>query len=222
MLDVLKVKNPHVTMFSIYDQEFSRYGEVFSERSQFTTSIEYLKNTSMPAEGNQYQAHDENFMKCATHIDLVHDVFGDIPLEYGYVNGHNSKLNALEFHKSSELNIAVTPMVLLLAHVDDIKNDQIHSDQVVAFYIPENTVFEVYSTTLHFSPCKVTDEGFRCGVILPFGTNVEFITSKTQQGRFGKFLFKTNKWLLSHPENERMLQLGAVIGITGENIEIKY
>ncbi len=34
--------------------------------------------------------------------------FGGIPIEIGYCNGHNKKLNAVEYHRSSEINVAVT------------------------------------------------------------------------------------------------------------------
>jgi hypothetical protein len=118
--------------------------------------------------------------------------------------------------------VCVTPLVLLLAHIDDIENSAIHSSKVSAFYIPKNTAIEVYSTTLHFSPCKVVESGFKCVVILPYGTNMEFIQAKGKHGKFSEFLFKTNKWLLNHPENTRMVELNATNGILGENIEIYY
>ena len=40
--------------------------------------------------------------------------FGGIPIEIGYCNGHNKKLNAVEYHRSSEINVAVTDLVLLI------------------------------------------------------------------------------------------------------------
>lgn len=222
MIEHLRSKNPHIQIYSINDPEFSIYGDVL-DCVEFQPFIDYLKNeTSIPEEGNQYLPHVEALDVLSLSNTVVHDVFGRVPLEYGFVNGNNTKLNALEFHKSSEINVAATPFILLLAHLNDINDFTIDSSKVKAFFIPEDTVIEVYATTLHFSPCKVSDEGFKCGVILPYGTNMEFISPKSSQGRYNRFLFKTNKWLLNHPENKRMADLHATSGITGENIEIFY
>lgn len=222
MIDNLRAKNPHIHIHSVFDPEFSRFGEVL-DASEFVGLIKYLDvHTSVPVSGNEYIPHLVELGNLVSLSSVIHDTFGLVPLEYGYVNGNNSKLNALEFHKSSEINVCVTPLVLLLAHIDDIENSAIHSSKVSAFYIPKNTAIEVYSTTLHFSPCKVVESGFKCVVILPYGTNMEFIQAKGKHGKFSEFLFKTNKWLLNHPENTRMVELNATNGILGENIEIYY
>ncbi|PKM89547.1 MAG: DUF4867 domain-containing protein [Firmicutes bacterium HGW-Firmicutes-10] len=222
MLENLRVKNPHIQIHSVFDPEFERFGEVL-DVSEFIGLIEHLdKHTFVPSMGNEYVPHLAALEDVVSSSTVIHDTFGMVPLEYGYVNGNNSKLNALEFHKSSEINVCVTPLVLLLAHIDDIENMTFTSSKVTAFFIPENTAIEVYSTTLHFSPCKVVDSGFKCAVILPYGTNMEFISAKGKQGKYSEFLFKTNKWLLNHPENTRMVELNATNAILGENIEIYY
>ncbi len=222
MLEHLRVKNPHIQIHSVYDPEFNRFGEVL-DVSEFGGLIEYLEvHTNVPSVGNEYVPHLAELGAVVSNLSVIHNTFGMVPLEYGYVNGNNSKLNALEFHKSSEINVCVTPLVLLLAHIEDIKDSMVHSSKVTAFYIPENTAIEVYSTTLHFSPCKVIDSGFKCAVILPYGTNMEFVSAKGNQGKYSEFLFKTNKWLLNHPENTRMVELNAISAIRGENIEIYY
>ena len=43
--------------------------------------------------------------------------FGEMEIQIGYCNGHNSMLNALEYHKSSEINVAATDAVLLLGSI---------------------------------------------------------------------------------------------------------
>lgn len=50
-------------------------------------------------------------------------VYGDMPVQIGYCNGHNQKLNAVEYHRSSEINVAATDMILLLGKQQDIKED---------------------------------------------------------------------------------------------------
>ncbi len=217
----LKNKNPNLKLFHVQDPLFSSFGKVLNF-SYFEEAKSYLEQqTSIPSKDNVYVAHDDSFLQTLTDLSIYKDLFGDIALEYGYVNGQNQKLNALEFHKSSEINIAVTPLILLLGHTNDIINGQYNSNNVIAFYVPEKTAIEIYPKTLHFSPCKVLDSGFKCGVILPYETNMNFVKPNHLDDE-SRYLFKTNKWLLAHPEHQKMISLGAYIGITGINIEIKY
>ena len=185
-------------------------------------SITYLNNLDIPERGNKYIAHDEKFMLSINDFSPYVDAFGNMPIQFGYVNGNNSPLNALEYHKSSEINIAATPMVLLLGRSSDIQDNTYDSSRLEAFFIPENSIIEIYAGVLHFSPCRVTEQGFRCGVILPRNTNTEFINAKNNGILENKLLFKTNKWLLSHVENKTLIEKGAHPGITGENYKIKF
>lgn len=221
MLDLLRKKNPSLKFYSIFDPSFSAFGKIL-DMNNFSQLSSYMNHeTIMPKSGNYYIAHDESFASSISNKDIYEDIFGDMPIEFGYVNGFNSHLNALEYHKSSEINVALTPMVLLLGLVKDIKDNQYDTKQIAAFYIPQNTAIEIYPKVLHFSPCKVSDEGFKCAVILPYGTNMNFIKPITSYDE-NRFLFKTNKWLLCHQENQKMIDLGAYIGLTGVNYEIFY
>ena len=40
--------------------------------------------------------------------------YGGLPIQIGYCNGNNKKLNVVEYHRSSELDIAVDDLILLL------------------------------------------------------------------------------------------------------------
>ena len=40
--------------------------------------------------------------------------YGGLEIQIGYCNGNNKKLNAVEYHRSSELDIAVDDLILLL------------------------------------------------------------------------------------------------------------
>lgn len=72
------------------------------------------------------------------------------------------------------------------------------------------------ATTLHYAPCSADDEGFRCVIVLPKGTNTEldFIPEKNDEGRL---ITAKNKWLLAHPETGIE---GAYCGLKGKNITI--
>ena len=222
MIEKLIQLNTHIKIKPINDPAFKRFARVLKSED-FTEFFDYLENqTTVPEKDNYYIAHDPLMEKAVMHLDGIFHVFANMPVEFGYVNGNNSKLNALEYHKSSELNICLSPCVLMLARTEDITNNTLNTNHIAAFFIPKRTVIELHSLTLHFSPCKVQPAGFKCGVILPFGTNMDFVKPNSLDIEENQLLFKTNKWILVHPEHQKMISLGAHIGIIGPNIEIKY
>ncbi len=222
MLKHLQEKNRSLSIYDITDTRFSKFGRVLPKEN-FEDAITYLsEKTEVPNDGNKYIAHDSDFLDFITTETPYQDVFGNMKLQFGYVNGHNQKLNSLEYHKSSEINIAASSFVLLLGLVEDITNNTYQSSNLTAFYIPKGTVFEIYPRTLHFSPCEVNKTGFKCGVILPYSTNMSFIQSKTLKQNEDRLLFKTNKWLLAHEEHQTFITKGAHKGIQGINYKINY
>ena len=62
--------------------------------------------------------------------------FGGLPIQIGYCNGDNRKLNGLEYHRSSEINIAVNNLVLLLGREQDIEADDTYDTSRVEAYAP--------------------------------------------------------------------------------------
>ena len=135
-----------------------------------------------------------------------------------YCNGHNHLLNAVEYHRDSEINIAVTDLILILGKEQDITEDHTYdSSKMEAFLIPAGTTIEVYATTLHYAPCNVAASGFKCVVVLPKGTNTD-ITLEEKHTPEDDLLFARNKWLLSHPDANIA---GSVAGIKGENLSVK-
>ena len=45
---------------------------------------------------------------------MERNLYGQIPIQAGYCNGHNRKMNAMEYHRNSEINVACTDLVLML------------------------------------------------------------------------------------------------------------
>ena len=137
--------------------------------------------------------------------------------EIGYCNGHNRKLNGLEYHRSSEINVAVTDLVLLIGHQQDVEKDFTYdTSKVEAFLVPAGTAIEVYATTLHYAPCHVNESGFQCVVVLPKGTNTELTFETASEGE-DKLLTAKNKWLIGH---EEAAIEGAFNGLKGANVGI--
>jgi len=218
MMSQISEYSPNVQIYSINDENFRRYGKKITG-FDFTEFIEYLNTkTQIPQYGNKYVASDQYAEKLALLQELEDWFYGGMPLEIGWCNGHNKELNALEYHKSSEIDVAATSSILLLGSILDIKEGKIDVTDIEAFYIEQGQAVELYGTTLHYSPCEVSDSGFRMGIILPRGTN-EAIDLKE---RIDPTLWMRNKWLLAHPDADNLIGRGAYAGITGEMIKILH
>lgn len=157
--------------------------------------------------------------------ELSRIVYGEMPIQIGYCNGHNTRLNALEYHRSSEINVAVTDAVLILGLQSDMENDLTYDTaKVEAFLVPAGTAVEVYATTLHYAPCGVAGNGFQVAIVLPKGTNyplqedhAEVLADGTASNE-DALLTAVNKWLIGHPEGG--LDAGTFLGLKGENPDI--
>lgn len=220
MLIKLNQLNPHIHIFSIHDEAFLKYGKVLTHYD-FQECIHIVEKSSVPENGNMYLAKEEELMGTGMRKILSEEFYGGMPIQIGICNGNNSSLNALEYHKGSEIDVAVTDLILLLGDVRNIKDNQLSSSTVEAFYLPKGTACELYGTTLHFAPCKLSDSGFKSMIVLPDGTNGEIETKPTPSGEEDKLLWMKNKWLIAH-EDSIPASKGAFIGITGDNITINY
>lgn len=205
----------------VQDPSFKKYGRIVNEYDT-EELLKFLdKKTNIPEEGNIYVASDEGMEHLEIKEKLEKGFYGGMEIEIGYCNGKNSSLNGLEYHKGSELDLSCTDMVLLLGHVWDIDENKYDSSKTEAYFIPEGVMVELYGTTLHFSPCKVIDEGFKSVIILPKGTNTAIDMISGGKGE-EKLLFMKNKWLLAHPNREVLVKKGAFPGIYGENLTLLY
>ena len=200
---------------NVADDAFRRYGKVL-EGYDFTELLKEMKHTPVP-EDVTYVPSVEEMEALPVAKELQNKGYGGLPIEIGYCNGHNSKLNALEYHRSSEVNVAVTDIILLLGAEQDIEPDFTYdTSKVEAFLIPTGTGIEVYGTTLHYAPCGVDGNGFKAIVVLPQGTNTDLMTCHTKSYD-DKLLTAKNKWLIAHEEAGIE---GAVCGLKGENIDL--
>ena len=126
-------------------------------------------------------------------------------------------MNGLEYHRSSEVNVAATPLVLILGLQYEMDGCEYDASKVKAFFLEKGDAVEIYSTSLHFCPCQVSDDGFSCVVVLPKDTNT--LLEKPSED---KLLFKKNKWIICHDKNQGLIDRGVYPGLHGENYEIKY
>ena len=214
-LEELRKKNPGLRFYSVNDPEFARYGCVLKQ--DYSTIADAARKLEFPAEGSKYMPSVESFEALPIRAMIKEELFGELEVQLGNCWGYNSYLNALEWHKNSEINVAATDLVLLLAKLDDIEDGKLDSKKVVAFYVAEGEAIEVYADTLHFCPCQVADSGFNCVVVLPAGTNTN-LDNKPED----KLLFRKNKWIFCHEDNEGLKAKGVVPAIFGENYRVNY
>ena len=199
----------------VTDTAFAKYGKVMSD-IPVERILKEMEHTPLP-EGVIYVPSVEALEVLPDAVAVREKGFGGLPIQIGYCNGSNVKLNALEYHRSSEIDIAVTDLILLLGCQQDIKDDTYDTALVEAFLVPAGTVIEVYATTLHYAPCNVAESGFKAVVVLPKGTNTD-LDPYTKATKEDEMLFARNKWLLSHPEANIE---GSVAGIQGENLSVR-
>ena len=201
-------------IISVKEKEFKEYGKVI-EGLDVAQLLQKMQKTPLP-DDVIYEPSDASLEALDVCEVLRRSVYGGLPVQIGYCNGHNEKLNGLEYHRSSEINIAVTDMILLLGKQQDIESDDTYDTaKVKAFFVPAGTVIEVFATTLHYAPCGVDKKGFRCVVVLPKGTN--YPIEQPHLLKEDKLLAASNKWLLAHEEAKIA---GAFNGLKGENISI--
>ena len=215
MINTLRTKNDY-EIYSVNDDEFRSFGRIV-KNIDATEIIKVAKTIENPSEGSCYVASEPKFEELPVAKEIADKLFGTLPTEIGYCYGHSSFLNATEWHTCSEINIAVTDLVLFLGHTYDIVDGKIDSSSFKAFFVPEGTVLEVYATSLHFCPCEVNKDGFGCVVGLAAGTNVPLETEVDDE-----LLFRKNKWIIAHNDNAPLIARGVKPGISGENFELKY
>ena len=200
---------------NVADASFRKYGKVL-EGYDFSALLKEMKHTPVP-EDVIYVPSAEELEVLEVARDFKNKAYGGLPIQIGYCNGHNKKLNAVEYHRNSEVNVAVTDLVLLIGWQQDIEDDFTYdTSKIEAFLVPAGTAIEVYATTLHYAPCNVNESGFQCVVVLPAETNTEltFETAKTGED---SLMTAKNKWLIAHEEAGIA---GAFNGLKGENITL--
>lgn len=204
-------------IMKVTDAAFRKYGRVV-DNVDFSELVEKLAQTPCPEGDTVYEPSAAELEALPVFAELRTKTYGELPIQIGYCNGNNYKLNALEYHRSSEINVAGTDAILLLGWQPDIEDDGTYDTALVkAFLVPKGTAVELYATTLHYAPCNAGDGGFRVAVVLPKDTNLPL--EKEHAGGEDAKLTARNKWLIGHPDGG--LPEGSPMGLVGENICLK-
>ena len=190
-----------IPVLSVTDPEFASYGRVVTGYD-FSGLISYMEEkTQIPENGNIYYASVPEMEADPVIRSIQNGFYGEMEIQAGYCNGRNNTYNGFEYHKGSEINIAVTDFMLVLGRLWEIKDNSYRVEDAKVFFVEKGTAVEMYQTTLHLSPCRVTDEGLEAEGVL---------------------LLQKNKWVIAHPGREPLIRQGAHAGLIGENKELHY
>ncbi len=202
----------------VTDESFKKYGKLI-EGYDFSELIKTLEETTeKPNDAVIYVPSESKLESLAVYEQLSNGVYGGMPIEIGYCNGANSKLNCLEYHRDSEVNIAADDIVLMLAQMSDIgEGYTLDTAKVEAFLLPAGCAVQLYETALHYAPARKSGS-FRVVVVLPKYTNTAKPKIEIRNAE-DKLLWARNKWLIAHPETNEAAQ-GAHVGLVGANIDI--
>lgn len=206
----------------VTDADFKRYGRVV-DNVDFSALVAKMAETPLP-DGVAYEPSVEILEALPVMEEISKVAYGEMPVQIGYCNGHNTMLNALEYHRDSEINVAATDAVLMLGLLQDVEDDFTYdTSKVEAFLVPAGTAVEVYATTLHYAPCDLDNKGFKVAVILPKGTNypLKSAHAKVENGKAPSedaLITAVNKWLIGHAEGG--LDEGSFLGLKGKNLNL--
>ena len=206
-------------IYSVFDPEFKPYGQVVTGMEDTVAELLNVLKDAPQGPGVDYVPEYAPLQELPACVEISEHCYGGMPVQLGWCNGFNTKLNCLEYHRDSEFNLGTEDFILLLAKQEEIVDGVLDTARVKAFKAPAGVLVEVYATTLHYAPCHCDPQkGFRVLVALPMGTNTDkpVMTNQTSEDRL---LWARNKWLLAHPDSSEAKQ-GAYIGLAGENIDI--
>ena len=214
-LEELRAKNPGLPFYSVNDKEFARYGCVLKQ--DYSSLVDAAEKLPYPESGSRYMPSVDSFEALPIREMIKEELFGELEVQLGNCWGYNTTMNALEWHKNSEINVAATEIVLLLAKLDDIENGKLDASKVKAFYLAKGEAVEVYADSLHYCPCQVSNDGFNCVVVLPKNTNTPLENKPADP-----LIFAKNKWILCHEDCESLKAKGVTPAIYGENYVVNY
>jgi hypothetical protein len=205
-------------LYSVSDKTFKPYGFVL-EGYDFTALLKTLDEiTEKPSTGVIYVPSEPKLEALPVFAELRDRAYGGIPIQIGYCNGSNTRLNCLEYHRGSEICVASDDVIMLVAKLQDVENGKIDSSKVEAFSLPRGTGILYYETAMHYAPAK-PKAPFRTIIALPRETNTALPSIKPGNAE-DKLLWARNKWLYAHADTSEARK-GAVVGITGKNIDVE-
>lgn len=223
MLHQLQALNPDLNILPVTDPSFARYGRVLPN---FNTpkAVEIARKKWVLADSVGANASEPDLEQDVEFKQLASaQVYGEMPIEIGWVYGKNSLLNGLEYHQGSEVHFPLEDVIFLVAHFEEIEwtpDARLDTHKIRAYYAPQGTVTELYTWCLHYVPVHVYESRGFCDVFtLPQGTGsaLQQAAANTPDGRL---LIARNQWLIAHPDASDLAAAGMHLGLYGPNTKV--
>ena len=81
---------------SVFDPAFKRYGQVVEGLPDTVSELlEALQKTPLP-EGTGYVPEEPLLQELPAAVEISEHCYGGMPVQLGWCNGHNTRLNCLE------------------------------------------------------------------------------------------------------------------------------
>ena len=180
---------------NVTDAAFSKYGKIVTN-VDFAPLVEAINASTPLPDDVAYEPSVEVLEATSVFEELRVKTYGEMPIQIGYCNGHNSSMSLAEYHRDSEINVAATDAILIIGSQQELieGGKKVYADKLEAFFVPAGTAVEVYATTLHYAPCGVDGAGFKVGIVLPRFTNFEL--ENKHEGGEDDLITAKNKWLI--------------------------
>ena len=108
-----------IKMKKVNEDSFRPYGRILNlDVTDFIEAI--TSQPATPAGQVIYEPSVKAFEALPLFIQLTVKIYGEMPIEFGHCSGFNNTLNAVEYHRSSEIDIAATDLILMLGKQQDI------------------------------------------------------------------------------------------------------
>jgi len=215
--DELRKQNPTINIQQITDATFKDYGQVYTQYdvSELNT---FMDQVAIPSDTNLYVPSNPAMEAIPVVQEIGRDIFGGLPIEAGECAGHADALTAFEYHQGSELNVFMSPVVMVLGKRGQMHDGQFELSDAAYFYVPAGSVIEFFSDTLHYTPCEVTTDGFKFIVMLINGSNQPLPSDFHSDN---PLLVKTNKFQFVHTSRQDKIAQGIHAGLNGELVHVK-
>ena len=107
-------------IYRITDAEFAPYGKII-EGYAVQELLSALESETPLPDGCDYMPEEAAIQMLPAALTLEKVLFGGLPVQFGCCNGHNTKLNCLEYHRSSEILLGTEAFILLVSIEEEIE-----------------------------------------------------------------------------------------------------
>lgn len=171
-IDEFRAANPQYDILSATDSVFNDYGVIYPDYD-LSEINQVMNQVKTPDEGSKYLISIDSLEKTDTIKQIRNDVFAGMPIEAGATIGHTDDFTAFEYHQSSELNIMLDDVIMVLGKRQTLERQGSidPNREAKMFYVPKGSVVELFNDTLHYAPIQVAKSGYKVIVVVVKGTN---------------------------------------------------